>query len=184
MVCTSAVFQVCGELVSVCTCTLLFSTTFTAAQSLWSGVEPMMCLSGTIPVQIQGVCVWYVCVCVRTCVCLCVCVCGVCVCLCVVCDVWCVCVVCDVWCVCVYVCTLHTAHSYELAHFHCKGFSYNIPVGIYLHKDYPYQCPYCQVQPTPDMMISPSKYVNQQGVIFLPYLQDWNHVSRRGEELL
>ena len=95
--------------------------------------------------------------------------CGVCV--------W--CVMCGV-CVCIRVCTHHTAHSYELAHFHCKGFSYNIPVGIYLHKDYPYQCPYCQVQPTPDMMISPSKYVNQQGVIFLPYLQDWNHVSRRG----
>ena len=61
------------------------------------------------------------------------------------------------------------------------GASYNIPVGIYLRKDYPYQCPYCLVQPTPDMMIAPSKYVNQQGVIFLPYLHDWKHVSgRRG----
>ena len=84
MVCTSAVFQVCGELVSVCTCTLLFSTTFTAAQSRWSGVEPMMCLSGTIPVQIQGVCVCVVCVCVCSYVCVFVCVC--------------------VWCVCVFVC--------------------------------------------------------------------------------
>ena len=57
------------------------------------------------------------------------------------------------------------------------GASYNIPVGIYLRKDYPYQCPYCLVQPTPDMMIAQSKYVNQQGVIFLPYLHDWKHVS-------
>ena len=108
------------------------------------------------------VCVWCgVISCVFVCVCVCVCVCVVCV-------------------VCVFVCVHFTLIVYELAHFHSKGFSYNIPVGIYLHKDYPYQCPYCQVQPTPDMMIAPSKYVNQQGVIFLPYLQDWNHVSRGG----
>ena len=143
-------------------------------------------------------CVWCVCVvCVCSCVCVfirvCVfgCVCGVCVCLCVcvcVCVFVCVCgvCVCVVWCVvCVCVCVSVCVHFtllivYESAHFHSKGFSYNIPVGIYLHKDYPYQCPYCQVQPTPDMMISPSKYVNQQGVIFLPYLHDWNHVSRGG----
>ena len=104
-----------------------------------------------------------------------------CLCVCVWCDFMCVRVCVCVWCVvCVFVCVHFTLIVYELAHFHSKGFIYNIPVGIYLHKDYPYQCPYCQVQPTPDMMISPSKYVNQHGVIFLPYLQDWNHVSRRG----
>ena len=104
-----------------------------------------------------------------------------CLCVCVWCEFMCVRVcVCVVCVVCVFVCVHFTLIVYELAHFHSKAFSYNIPVGIYLHKDYPYQCPYCQVQPTPDMMISPSKYVNQQGVIFLPYLQDWNHVSRGG----
>jgi ESCRT-I complex subunit TSG101 len=57
------------------------------------------------------------------------------------------------------------------------GSTYNIPVAIFLRKEYPYYCPTCIVQPTPDMMISPSQYVNAQGMVFLPYLHEWKHVS-------
>jgi ESCRT-I complex subunit TSG101 len=58
---------------------------------------------------------------------------------------------------------------------HIQGSTYNIPVAIFLRKEYPYYCPTCIVQPTPDMMISPSQYVNAQGMVFLPYLHEWKH---------
>ena len=112
MVCTSAVFQVCGALVSVCTCPLLLSTTITAAQSLWSGVESTMCLSGTIPVQIQGVCVCGVCVCVCVCVCVFVCVRVV----------W-----CEFVCVRVYVCVVCVCVCVYTSH--CSLFM-NLPISI------------------------------------------------------
>ena len=73
MVCTSAVFQLCGVSVSVCTCPLLLSTTFTAAQSLVRGRVNNVSLRNYSSADTRCVCVCGVCVFV----CLCVCVCGV-----------------------------------------------------------------------------------------------------------
>ena len=44
------------------------------------------------------------------------------------------------------------------------------------HPDNP---PLCFVKPTPDMLIKPSKYVDNNGRIYLPYLHDWKYVSRQ-----
>jgi ESCRT-I complex subunit TSG101 len=60
---------------------------------------------------------------------------------------------------------------------HFKGSQYNIPVNIFLSKDYPHHCPTCMVTPTPDMVIKPSQYIDAKGMVFLPYLHEWNHVS-------
>jgi len=54
-----------------------------------------------------------------------------------------------------------------------KGNVYNIPIVIWLMDTHPYNAPICYVQPTPDMSIKVSMYVDQTGKIYLPYLHDW-----------
>ncbi|XP_072016555.1 tumor susceptibility gene 101 protein-like isoform X2 [Amphiura filiformis] len=56
-----------------------------------------------------------------------------------------------------------------------KGNTYNIPVCIWLMDTHPDNPPLCFVKPTPDMLIKPSKYVDANGRIYLPYLHDWKY---------
>lgn len=42
---------------------------------------------------------------------------------------------------------------------------------------HPYNAPLAYVQPTADMQIKVSMYVDHNGKIYLPYLHDWNPVS-------
>ena len=57
------------------------------------------------------------------------------------------------------------------------GSMYNIPVCIYLRKDHPYYPPYCFVVPTAGMSLSPSRYMDARGMVYLPYLNEWKQVS-------
>ncbi|XP_015790509.1 tumor susceptibility gene 101 protein [Tetranychus urticae] len=58
-----------------------------------------------------------------------------------------------------------------------KGSTYHIPVCIFVQKDHPYSPPMCYVRPTPEMAIKASKYVDNEGKIYLPYLSDWKAES-------
>ena len=51
--------------------------------------------------------------------------------------------------------------------------TYNIPISIYMKNDHPYFPPYCLVSPTNDMAIQPSRFVDPQGLLHLPYLHEW-----------
>lgn len=55
-----------------------------------------------------------------------------------------------------------------------KGNTYHIPVAIWLLDTHPRYAPLCYVQPTSDMHIKVSMYVDHNGKIYLPYLHDWN----------
>lgn len=55
-----------------------------------------------------------------------------------------------------------------------KGNTYHIPVAIWLLDTHPRYAPLCYVQPTADMHIKVSMYVDHNGKIYLPYLHDWN----------
>ena len=54
-----------------------------------------------------------------------------------------------------------------------KGNTYNIPVNIWIHNDYPNQAPIVLVTPTREMQIKPSKIVDSNGRVYLPYLHEW-----------
>ena len=54
-----------------------------------------------------------------------------------------------------------------------RGSLYNIPIAIYLPKEFPYVAPICYVKPTADMIIKQSKHVDACGQIYLPYIGDW-----------
>lgn len=58
-----------------------------------------------------------------------------------------------------------------------RGSYYNIPVAMYLPKDFPTSPPICYVKPTPSMIIKQSKNVDGSGRIYLPYLSSWNDSS-------
>lgn len=61
-----------------------------------------------------------------------------------------------------------------------KGATYNIPVNIWMHQDYPNQAPIVMVTPTKDMQIKPSRLVDNNGRVYLPYLHEW----KQGYDLL
>ena len=92
-----------------------------------------------------------------------------------------------------------------------KGVIYNLPISIYLIKcvlifayyanpscrGYPAIPPTCFVRPTSSllkcfcltdyisaMIIAPSQYVNANGLVILPYLQDWKSGESNMETLL
>lgn len=44
---------------------------------------------------------------------------------------------------------------------------------------HPYNAPLAFVQPTPDMQIKVSMYVDHNGRIYLPYLHDWSPVRNQ-----
>jgi hypothetical protein len=55
--------------------------------------------------------------------------------------------------------------------------SYNIPVAIWLIKEYPQHPPIAYVVPTNDMLIKASKHVDISGRCHLEYLQSWERKS-------
>ncbi|XP_076263851.1 tumor susceptibility gene 101 protein-like [Rhynchophorus ferrugineus] len=54
-----------------------------------------------------------------------------------------------------------------------KGNTYNIPICIWLLDTHPNNAPICYVKPTSHMLVKASKFVDQNGRIYLPYLEDW-----------
>lgn len=52
--------------------------------------------------------------------------------------------------------------------------SYNIPVGILISDNHPFEAPLCYVRPTKDMTIKSSRHVDGSGRVYLPYLSEWN----------
>ncbi|XP_071488150.1 tumor susceptibility gene 101 protein-like [Diadema antillarum] len=54
-----------------------------------------------------------------------------------------------------------------------KGNTYNIPVCIWILESHPHNPPLCFVRPTHNMLIKPSKHVDANGRVYLPYLHDW-----------
>ena len=57
------------------------------------------------------------------------------------------------------------------------GSQYNIPICIWLLDNHPLSSPMVYVKPTQDMLIKPSRHVDQNGKVYLPYLHEWNPVS-------
>uniref|UniRef100_A0A5S6R461 UEV domain-containing protein n=1 Tax=Trichuris muris TaxID=70415 RepID=A0A5S6R461_TRIMR len=57
---------------------------------------------------------------------------------------------------------------------HFKENTYNIPICVYLFDTYPRSAPICFVRPTARMVIKPSMHVDNTGLVYLPYLTDWN----------
>src|SRR4051812_31460334 len=56
-----------------------------------------------------------------------------------------------------------------------KGACYNIPVSIWVVAEYPHRPPSCFVTPTKDMRIKDGHlHVDHFGMIYLPYLNQWN----------
>jgi len=53
--------------------------------------------------------------------------------------------------------------------------NYNIPVKIWVLRDYPETPPFCYVIPTKDMELSVSPYLDHSGLVELPCLTEWNH---------
>jgi ESCRT-I complex subunit TSG101 len=56
-----------------------------------------------------------------------------------------------------------------------KEENYNIPVKIWVLRDYPDTPPFCYVIPTKDMELSVSPYLDHSGLVELPCLTEWNH---------
>ncbi|KAF8447998.1 UEV domain-containing protein [Boletus edulis BED1] len=54
-----------------------------------------------------------------------------------------------------------------------KGSSYNIPIAVWLTRDYPRSPPISYVVPTPVLLIRPSKYVDLNGRCSIDYIHDW-----------
>ncbi|XP_066524907.1 tumor susceptibility gene 101 protein [Hoplias malabaricus] len=54
---------------------------------------------------------------------------------------------------------------------------YNVPLCLWLEETYPRTAPICYVKPTREMMIVPSRHVNINGLILLPYLNEWRHTQ-------
>lgn len=52
--------------------------------------------------------------------------------------------------------------------------TYNIPVGIFISDNHPFEAPLCYVRPTRDMTIKTSRHVDGSGRVYLPYLSEWN----------
>lgn len=56
-----------------------------------------------------------------------------------------------------------------------KGNQYNIPIAIWLMDTHPQYPPLCFVKPTTSMQIRPSRHVDANGRVYLPYLHEWKH---------
>ncbi|KAA8916246.1 hypothetical protein TRICI_001598 [Trichomonascus ciferrii] len=55
-----------------------------------------------------------------------------------------------------------------------SGAIYRIPIEFWIPKPYPQLSPIPIVRPTESMLVSPSNYVDQNGVCFHPYLYNWS----------
>ena len=84
--------------------------------------------------------------------------------------------------VCIFVCLLlictrFNCHDLEFHFAYCSTCAenvYNIPLVIWLQKSFPQTTPLVYVTPTPKMCINPSRFVDTNGEVCLPYLSDWN----------
>ncbi|KAM7536243.1 hypothetical protein Aperf_G00000080680 [Anoplocephala perfoliata] len=65
-----------------------------------------------------------------------------------------------------------------------EGKSYNIPLAVYFTRQHPYHPPIAYVRPTSNMQIKPSRNVDTNGKIFLPYLSEWEHPKSSTKQLL
>ncbi|KAG6879518.1 hypothetical protein C0992_001851 [Termitomyces sp. T32_za158] len=66
---------------------------------------------------------------------------------------------------------------YGLLPISFRGASYNIPVAIWLTREYPNQPPIVYVVPTNDMLIKPGKYLDVSGKCSIEYMQNWERKS-------
>ncbi|KAG2132481.1 UEV domain-containing protein, partial [Suillus bovinus] len=58
-----------------------------------------------------------------------------------------------------------------------RGASYNIPIAVWITKEYPRQPPIVYVVPTQDMLVRPSKHVDVSGRCNVEYIQHWEKKS-------
>lgn len=62
--------------------------------------------------------------------------------------------------------------------FYILGNKYYIPITIWIMDTHPMNAPLCYVNPTKDMFIKISMYVDHNGRIYLPYLHEWRPVIK------
>lgn len=55
--------------------------------------------------------------------------------------------------------------------------SYNIPIAVWVTRDYPRQPPIAYVVPTNDMLVRPGKYIDTSGRCHIEYIQHWEKKS-------
>ena len=78
--------------------------------------------------------------------------------------------------------SLSLSHTYTYTHTHTHthttyiGSVYNIPINIWLKLNHPHFPPLVYVTPTSGMAIQPSRYVDTNGLVYLPYLNEWQGV--------
>ncbi|KAG2368509.1 UEV domain-containing protein [Suillus spraguei] len=58
-----------------------------------------------------------------------------------------------------------------------RGASYNIPIAVWVTREYPRQPPIVYVVPTQDMLVRPSKHVDVSGRCKVEYIQHWEKKS-------
>ncbi|KAI6106427.1 UEV domain-containing protein [Pisolithus croceorrhizus] len=58
-----------------------------------------------------------------------------------------------------------------------RSVAYNIPIAVWITKDYPRAPPIVYVVPTQDMLVRPSKYVDVSGRCTIEYSQSWERKS-------
>jgi ESCRT-I complex subunit TSG101 len=58
--------------------------------------------------------------------------------------------------------------------------SYNIPVAVWLSRDYPRNPPLTYVVPTADMLVKPGPYIDLSGRCNVDYIQHWQSKSEVG----
>ena len=58
-----------------------------------------------------------------------------------------------------------------------RNASYNIPIALWIPREYPRQPPISYVVPTPNMLVKPSKYVDVSGRCDIEYTQNWSRKS-------
>lgn len=54
-----------------------------------------------------------------------------------------------------------------------RGASYNIPIAVWIQREYPRHPPIAYVVPTTDMLVKPGKHVDVSGLCNLEYSQQW-----------
>ena len=60
---------------------------------------------------------------------------------------------------------------------HTPGSTYNIPITVWLRPNHPVNGPLVYVSPTEDMGIQQSRFVDSNGLVYLPYISEWRQVS-------
>lgn len=58
-----------------------------------------------------------------------------------------------------------------------RGASYNIPIAVWITKDYPRQPPIAYVVPTSDMLVRKSNHVDVSGRCEIDYIGNWARKS-------